>query len=272
MESVAALNGWMLAATLVFAVLTGIMVFLTVGKSKNLVSGLSEELQTSRKRIKSLEKTAEEIRRELLQTQQHQDINQLKLKTSKSSAKELTQALLDARKRMEIAEAAIKAHQEQEKQKKKNAEESGTSEYLDLEQKDEDAEESETSEYLDLELEPEGGLSQSQREQLIDLLDPGPKGNVDIFCVMDDETSEMAARQLEEILTADGWKTNGVAQSAFSNPPKGFVLAVNSKETAPSYASFLQRVFSTIGIDVSAKMDNKYREWSLTIIVGTIDG
>jgi len=253
MESVASLNGWMLAATLVFAVLTGIMVFLTVGKSKNLVSGLSEELQTSRKRIKSLEKTAEEIRRELLQTQQHQDINQLKLKTSKSSAKELTQALLDARKRMEIAEAAIKAHQEQEKQ-------------------EEDADESEATEYLDLELEPEGGLSQSQREQLIDLLDPGPKGNVDIFCVMDDETSEMAARQLEEILTADGWKTNGVAQSAFSNPPKGFVLAVNSKETAPSYASFLQRVFSTIGIDVSAKMDNKYREWSLTIIVGTIDG
>ena len=254
MESVAALNGWMLAATLVFAVLTGIMVFLTVGKSKNLVSGLSEELQTSRKRIKSLEKAAEEIRRELLQTQQHQDINQLKLKTSKSSAKELTQALLDARKRMEIAEAAIKAHQEQEKQDKK------------------DADESETTEYLDLELEPEGGLSQSQREQLIDLLDPGPKGNVDIFCVMDDEMSEMAARQLEDILTADGWKTNGVAQSAFSNPPKGFVLAVNSKETAPSYASFLQRVFSTIGIDVSAKMDNKYREWSLTIIVGTIDG
>ncbi|WP_319409942.1 hypothetical protein [uncultured Desulfosarcina sp.] len=251
MESVAALNEWMLMATLVFAVLTGIMVFLTVGKSKNLVSGLSEELETSRKRIKSLEKTAEEIRRELLQTQQHQDINQLKLKTSKSSAKELTQALLDARKRMEIAEAAIKAHQEQEKN---------------------NGGQLETAEYLDLELEPEGGLSESQREQLIDLLDPGPKGNVDIFCVMDDETSEMTARQLEEILTADGWKTNGVAQSAFSNPPKGLVLAVNSKETAPSYASFLQRVFSTIGIEVSAKMDNKYREWSLTIIVGTIDG
>jgi hypothetical protein len=251
MESVAALNGWMLSATLVFAVLTGIMVFLTAGKSKNLVNGLSEELQTARKRIKALEKTAEEIRRELLQTQQHQDINQLKLKTSKSSAKELTQALLDARKRMEIAEAAIKAHREQEKK---------------------DGDESETPEYLDLELEPEGGLSENQREQLIDLLDPGPKGNVDIFCVMDDEMSEMTARQLDEVLTADGWKTNGVAQSAYSNPPKGLVLVVNSKETAPSYASFLQRVFSTIGIEVSAKMDNKYREWSLTIIVGAIDG
>ena len=63
--------------------------------------------------------------------------------------------------------------------------------------------------------------------------------------------SEVTAKQLEEVLTADGWKTNGVAQSAFSNPPKGLVLAVNSKDTAPSYASFLQRVFSTIGLEVS---------------------
>ena len=251
MESVAALNGWMLMATLVFAVLTGIMVFLTAGKSRKFTSGLIEDLATSHKRAKTLEKAAEEIRKELLQTQQHQDISQLKLKTSKSSAKELTQALLDARKRMEIAEAAIKAHREQEKK---------------------NSDSSEPTEYLDLELEPEGGLSESQREQLIDLLDPGPKGNVDIFCVMDDDMSEMTATQLEDVLTADGWKTNGVAQSAFSNPPKGLVLAVNSKETAPSYASFLQRVFSTIGIEVSAVMDNKYREWSLTIIVGTLDG
>ena len=251
MESVAVLNNWMLMATLAFAALTGIMVFLSVAKTKKLVNGFSEDLKTSRKRNKALEKAAEEIRRELLQTQQHQDINQLKLKTSKLSTKELTQALLDARKRMGIAEAALKDHR---KQKEQN---NGISE---------------ATEFLDLELEPEGGLSESQREQLIDLLDPGPKGNVDIFCVMENEMSEMTANQLEEVLTADGWKTNGVAQSAFAKPPKGLVLAVHSKETAPSYASFLQRVFSTIGIEVSAKVDNKYREWSLTIIVGTIDG
>jgi hypothetical protein len=46
------------------------------------------------------------------------------------------------------------------------------------------------------------------------------------------------------------------------------VLAVNNKETAPSYSSFLQRVLSTIGLAVSAKVDAKYREWSLTLIVG----
>ncbi|BBO67096.1 hypothetical protein DSCA_10260 [Desulfosarcina alkanivorans] len=251
MESVAALSNWMLMSTVVFAVLTGILAFLTIGKSKRLVNRLSEDILSSRKQIKSLEKTAEEIRRELLKTQQHQDINQLKLKTSNSSAQELRQELLDARKRLEIAEAAIKEHQARES---------------------EDGDGSETMLTLDLELEPEGSLSDNQREQLIALLDPGPKGNVDIFCVMDDDGSELTAKQLDEVLTADGWKTNGVARSAFSNPPKGLLLAVNSKETAPSYASFLQRVFSTIGMDVSARIDKKYREWSLTVIVGSTDG
>lgn len=247
MESVAALNNWMLMATLVCAALTGVFVFMATGKAREIVKQLADELDTSRKRIRSLEKTAGGIRKELLKTQQHQDISQLKLKTSKSSAQELRQELLDARKRLEIAEAAVKAHQEQ-------------------------TDDTETIDTLDLELEPEGGLSESQREQLIDLLDPGPKGNVDIFCVMGDDMSELTADHLDEILTADGWKTNGVAQSAFANPPRGLVLAVNSKETAPSYASFLQRVFSTIGMEVSAKIDTKYREWSLTVIVGTFDG
>lgn len=253
MESLAVLTNWMLTATIVFAVLTGIMVFLTVGKSKRLVDRLSEDIKTTRKQVKSLEKTAEGIRKELLQTQQHQDINQLKLKSSDSSAQELRQALLDARKRLEIAESAIKAH---EAQAAENGDGDGREPLL----------------TLDLELEPEGGLSENQREQLIALLDPGPKGNVDIFCVMDHAGSEMTSKQLEEILTADGWKTNGVTRSAFSIPPKGLLLAVNNKETAPSYASFLQRVFSTIGVEVSAKIDKKYREWSLTIIVGDIDG
>ena len=251
MEFVASLNTWMLMATLVFAVLTGIMVFLSIGKSKDRIGRLADELSASRKQIKSLQKTAEAIRKELLETQQHEDINQLRLKTSNSSAQELRQALLDARKRLKIAEEAVKARQVQAAK---------------------DGEETEVFDDLTLELEADNGLSENQREQLIDLLDPGPKGNVDIFCVMGDESSEETAQQLDEILTADGWKTNGVAQSAFSNPPRGVLLTVNSKETAPSYASFLQRVFSTIGLEVSAKIDNKFREWSLTIIVGTIDG
>jgi hypothetical protein len=257
MDSVASLNDWLLLATLVFAALTGVMVFLNAAKARKQTARLSKALGSSRKRIKSLEKTAESIRKELLETQQHQDISQLKLKTSDSSAEELRQELLAAKKRLIAAEAAIKARKEEVRR---------------------DGGDPEDIQALELELEPELepeleiGLAESQREQLIDLLDPGPKGNIDIFCVIGDEGSQSTASQLDEIMTNDGWKTNGVAQSAFSNPPQGIVLAVNSKETAPSYASFLQRVFSTIGIPVSAKFDSKYREWSLTVIVGTVKG
>jgi len=253
MESVALLNNLLLIATIIFAAITGFMAFLSAGKTTNQTKALSKDLNAARKQIKSLEKAAETIRKELLETQQHQDINQLKLKTSNSSAAELRQELLDARKRLEIAEAAVKAHQKQEEATQT------------IESPDNVA-------FLDLEPEPAGGLSENQREQLIDLLDPGPKGNIDIFCVLGDPGSEITAKQLEEILANDGWKTNGVTQSAFTKPPEGIVLAVNSKETAPSYASFLQRVFATIGMTVSAKFDNKFREWSLTVIVGNMDG
>ena len=249
MESVALLNNILIAGTLLFAAITGLLIFISSGKNKTQLKELEGALDKSRKQVKSLEKAAEGIRKELLEVLQHQDINQLKLETSTSSAAELRQELLAARKRLQIAEAAVKAHKEKE-------------------------ESSPAKDEVFLELEPERpeiGLAESQRDHLIGLLEPGPKGNIDIICVLGDAKSELTAEQLDEILSNDGWKTNGVTQSAFSRPPKGVVLAVNSKETAPSYASFLQRVFSTIGMTVSAKVDNKFREWSLTVIVGAID-
>ena len=255
-ETVAIVNGWLLGATIVFSILTVAIAFLNIKNSRRLAGKLSVDLEFSTKQVKSLKKTAKEIRKELLQTQQHQDISQIKLKSSKSSTQELRQALLDAQARLKAAEAAIKEHEEKAAQQR---------------ERDKNSSDPVAIETLDLELEPEGSLTENQREQLIDLLDPGPKGNIDIFCVLDDDLSELTASQLELVLAADGWKTSAVARSAFANPPKGLVLAVNSKDTAPSYASFLQRVFTTIGMPVSPIIDKKYREWSLTIIVGTLD-
>lgn len=250
MESVALLNNILLAGTLLFSAITGLLIYLSAGKNKTQTKELENALDKSRKQAKTLEKAAESIRKELLEVLQHQDINQLKLETSTSSAAELRQELLAARKRLEIAEAAVKARKKKETSSKHQADVSS----------------------LELEPEkPETGLTASQRDHLIGLLEPGPKGNIDIICVLGDAKSELTAEQLDEILSNDGWKTNGVTQSAFSRPPKGIVLAVNSKETAPSYASFLQRVFSTIEMTVSAKIDSKFREWSLTVIVGAIN-
>ncbi|WP_157067322.1 hypothetical protein [Desulfosarcina cetonica] len=282
MESLIALHGSMLLVSVAFAILAGILWVLGTNKANKENRRLTERLEAASKQIRSLEKAAESIRKELLETQQHQDINQLKLKSTKSSAEELRQALLDAKKRLKIAEAAIKAHDPQEPQTSEMIppqdnevaaldhepdELDRVTDFLELESVNDGID----GVTLDIDLEIEGGLSESQKGQLIDLLDPGPKGNIDIFCVLGDEGSELTAKQIDETLAADGWKTNGVAKSAFADPPQGIVLVVNSKETAPSYASFLQRVLATIGLPVSAKIDKKYREWSLSVIVGIFD-
>jgi hypothetical protein len=111
-------------------------------------------------------------------------------------------------------------------------------------------------------------LPEAQRDHLKSLLGPGPKGDLDIIAVMDNEASGLLAEELRQIFDADGWTTKPVIQSAFSDLPDGLLLAVNSRDTAPSYASFLQRTFTTIGFNVSATVNRKYREWSLTLVVG----
>lgn len=111
-------------------------------------------------------------------------------------------------------------------------------------------------------------LPKAQRDHLKALLGPGPKGDLDIIAVMDNEASGLLAEELRQIFDADGWTTKPVIQSAFSDLPDGLLLAVNSRDTAPSYASFLQRTFTTIGFNVSATVNRKYREWSLTLVVG----
>lgn len=279
LDSLFTLHGSMLLVSVAFAILAGILLVLSTNKANKENRRLTERLESDSKQIRSLEKAAESIRKELLETQQHQDINQLKLKSTKSSAEELRQALFDAKKRLKIAEAAIEAHEPQETRASEMVpplenevaaldhepdEMDRVADFFEQESVNDGV-------TLDIDLEIEGGLSESQKGQLIDLLDPGPKGNIDIFCVLGDEGSELTAKQIDETLAADGWKTNGVAKSAFADPPQGIVLVVNSKETAPSYASFLQRVLATIGLPVSAKIDKKYREWSLSVIVGIFD-
>jgi hypothetical protein len=114
-------------------------------------------------------------------------------------------------------------------------------------------------------------LPKDHREHLKSLLAPGPKGDLDIIAVMDNEASGLLADELRQIFDADGWTTKPVIQSAFSDIPDGLLLAVNSRDTAPSYASFLQRTLTTIGFNVSATVNRKYREWSLTLVVGNTD-
>lgn len=209
---------------------------------RRLIEMRSDSQSSSTQRLKSIESAAGDIRKELMDVQQERDILIEKLKVKEQESEKLHIALDEAvKKSAEIKRPVKDNSKDTQKESKKEPQ---------------------------AVVEPQSPLSREQREQLIALLDPGPKGDINIFSVIGDDRSNFLASELDEIFNADGWTTKGVAQSAFSKVPEGIVLSVHSKETAPSYASFIQRTMATIGFPVSAAVNNKYREWSLTLIVG----
>lgn len=212
-------------------------------QDRQMVELHSENFDSSSQRLKSIESAAEDVHKELLDAQHERNILLKKLKVKEEEYQKLHLAL----------EEAVKKNSNLKHSTKDSFSKSNTGE--------------KSKQTLG---EPQSPLSREQREQMIALLDPGPKGDVDILSVIGDDKSSMLANELNEIFKADGWTTKGVAQSAFSKVPEGIVLSVHSKETAPSYASFIQRTMATIGFPISATVNNKYREWSLTLIVGKI--
>lgn len=223
-----------------------ISVFLLSRADRRMLDVREDCTDLSNKRLKSIESAAGGIRKELLDTQQERDIMAEKLKVMQDDYEKLQLALEDAvKKNANIKRIAKDRPVTGENQDTLNMDSAKTKKAV-------------------------SPLSREQREQLIALLDPGPKGDLDILSIIGDDNSNMLAAELDEIFSADGWTTKGVAQSAFSREPEGIILSVHSKETAPSYASFIQRTMATIGFPVTAAVNNKYHEWSLTLIVGKI--
>jgi hypothetical protein len=216
---------------------------------RNMVALRNDSMDISSKRIKNIESAASGIRKELLDVEQERDILIEKLKVKEEELKTIHSAFDEMMKRSagvrhpsatddaEYDGSTLKADQANEHDKQM----AGKNNAL---------------------------LTREQRDQLIALLDPGPKGDVDILSILGDDISHRLAVELESIFRADGWTTKDVAQSAFSKLPEGIILSVHSKETAPSYASFIQRTMATIGFPITATVNSKYREWSLTLIVG----
>ncbi len=219
-------------------------VFMLRRSDRRMAELRNDNVDVSSKRLKSIESAAGDIRKELLEVQQERDILIEKLKAKGEDYQKLQLALDDAVRKNASIQQSVK----------------------------EDIRGTKSSEDLQASAPAPSGsespLSREQREQLIALLDPGPKGDVDILSIIGDDRSHLLATELDSIFNADGWTTKGVAQSAFSKAPVGIILSVHSKETAPSYASFIQRTMATIGFPVTAAVNNKYREWSLTLIVG----
>ena len=247
MNALTSISNWMQVISMVGAALTTVGILLLWLNGNKMISDLIQREQRASKKIKAVEKAAEQIRKELLATQQNQDIADQRRQLAEMDADALRKEMEHTRKRYSDAEGALKSR---------------------------------IDELKDIDITKSFGVSTTvgetkksaldgqQAKMLAKLLHSGPKGELDIISVLDDMGSHAMAEEMKEIFDDQGWETKDIIQSAFSNPPSGLVLVIHSKQTAPSYAKFLQRTLTTIGLTVSAQVNNKYREWSISLIVG----
>ena len=251
----AVFNSWMQLAAMIGAALTTISLLLLWINGNRMTRYLIDREKSASKKIKAVEKAAEVIRKELLATQQNQDIADQKRRLAEMDADSLRKEMDKIRSRYANAEGALKDRISELKDM--NITQTGT-----------------TSGTTTQNLPPvqqTGFLDGQQTKMLKKLLSSGPKGELDIISVLEDPGSHETATEFKELFDGQGWSTSEIVQSAFKHPPEGFVLVIHSKQTAPSYAKFLQRTLTTIGLSVSAQVNTKYPEWSISLIVGQVD-
>jgi hypothetical protein len=244
-DAVARFSQLMEVAVVLFSGLSLAAIYFLRKSDRRLLELFNQQDLMSTRRLKSVETAAGDIRKEMLDAQQERDILEQRLRVKEAEFKKIHTALDAVKQKQAAAEKILK---------ERNL---GLGKVADG-----------ASETTVMPAAPVSALSREQREQLVALLDPGPKGDIDILAVMGEEKSYRLAKELEDIFSADGWTTNGVIQSAFSQIPEGLILSVQSKDTAPSYASFIQRTMATVGFPITAAVNRKYREWSLTLVVG----
>ncbi len=252
-EAINAFNTWMEVIALAAATLTFIGLLFLWRNGNQMANHLMDRERRAGKRIKAVEKAAEEIRKELLSAQQSQDIVDQQRRLAQMDANALRKEMNQVRERYANAEGDLQKRIEALK---------------DIHTTQGITQGAATTQGFGIDT---SRLDPQQQKMLIKLLKTGPKGELDIISVLDNSGSQKAAIELKQILDNNGWSTQDIVQSAFSTPPEGIVLVIHSKQTAPSYAKFLQRTLTTVGLPVSAQVNNKYREWSISMIVGQID-
>jgi hypothetical protein len=112
-------------------------------------------------------------------------------------------------------------------------------------------------------------ISAEQRQRLIEILKTGPKGKVNIACVLGDGEGTTFANDVDEVLKASGWEPGGVNQALYGGGnPTGFGIMVRNAQTVPPYALHLQQAFFSIGIPMGGVENPKLEEGTVQILIG----
>lgn len=259
-NSVAAFNYWMQLIAMISAALCTLSILMLGVSGTRMIRFLVDREKSASQKIKAVEKAAEQIRKELLATQQNQDIADQRRRLAEMDAETLRKEMEQTRNRYDAAEGALKKRIDELKDINITHTQGTPSTAAS------------TPANANHPPEPEQSpIDVQQSKKLAKLLSSGPKGELDIISMFEDPKSHELAIAVKDIFDQQGWSTSEIIQSAFSVPPTGWVIVIHSKETAPSYAKFLQRTLTTIGLPVSVQINNKFREWSISIIIGQTD-
>jgi len=243
-DTVSRFNNWMQFAVIVFAFLTAISGFLVWFSGNRISFQQTKSAALSQKKIKTYENTSLSVHKELVALQQKQFETEQLLKVANTSLSRLRKQLKETQKKQLKAEQTlglIKTGKDQISQEPEIPIAS-----------------------------PKPSLFSKYDKAFLDILKQGNEGIIDIYAVQGDSKSRKLAANFDTLFKKAGWTTNGVAQSTFAQKVDGFVLAFHSKDTAPSYGSFLLHAFNKLGIPVSTRVNSKYPEWSLSFIVSDV--
>jgi hypothetical protein len=111
-------------------------------------------------------------------------------------------------------------------------------------------------------------LTETEREQLQQMLKQAPVGTAHITSMLGDAESLAFANELEQLLSKTGWLTREVTQSAFTGSPTELVLTVSSKAKRSPAINALLNIFKSIGLPSSVKVDEKELSQSLNLTIG----
>lgn len=114
-------------------------------------------------------------------------------------------------------------------------------------------------------------LTPEQRSKLLALLNPLPKGEIEIVSVLGDAEGYALATELDALLKTAQWTITGggVSQVVYTGGnPIGVGIIVKSALTAPKYAAALQKVFQDISFPLGGLEDPKLPDGKVVLLVG----
>jgi hypothetical protein len=112
-------------------------------------------------------------------------------------------------------------------------------------------------------------LTREQQAALIRLLSDGPKGPVNVVCVLGDDESKGFATQIDNVLASAGWNVGQFIVRFFpGSGPVGFGIVLHSTLAVPSYVLHIQQAFFAVGVPVSGVADSNLPEGTVEVTVG----